>query len=217
MKHGKYLLIILAIFYLNDFANIFVKNSATWLSIDYTTRAAVIFIVFILIKKGILAADYFVLKRLPFGELLLYSIVLIISGVAIDQFVWRFFEGILPHTGLGNWPGINNVYIKWFDLTVGIALVAVSEELAFRGYMVSFLKEKGFKNYAIVLAGSLVFGFAHWSIGLHAVISATVWAIPPLLFVLKKKSIYPVIAAHFVTDIISFSGALSKVVEPLFK
>ena len=135
----------------------------------------------------------------------LWPLLLTVSGILIDQVGWRFLEEILPHTELASMPKIKNSFMNIFDLTFGVALVALSEEAVFRGYFFSALHHR-LSPRALVGLSAVLFGMIHWSQGLHAVVSTALWGILPMVCMVRTGSIIPGLIAHYSTDVVSLGG-----------
>jgi membrane protease YdiL (CAAX protease family) len=207
-EQDKRLLILAAlssIFLLNDFLFMRAGGYVEWLAIDYGSRLlAVGIVLYLLIKKVSVPAE-FGLVRIPFRAGLWWMLLLTLTGLLIDQVGWRFFEKILPNTQLASMPAIENPVIKIFDLTVGVALVAVSEEVVFRGYCYSSLRGR-MSARLLVPVSAILFGLIHWSSGLHAIISTALWGILPMVAMIRTGSIVPAVIAHYLTDLVSMGG-----------
>lgn len=205
MKKQYILIVLLLIYYLNDLVNIFVKNIELWILIDYfLVRGATLLIIVWIIKKEICDAKYFGLKRMGWANFLLWFVPLLLYGVAVDQYLWPFLEKYFISTKLGGWPGYTSNFIKWIDLIIGIGLTAVTEELVFRGFLVSYFKEKKYSMLEAVLLSSIIFGFAHWSLGVHAIITTTIWGLLPAYYFWRYGTIYPLIIVHYIVDFMAF-------------
>ncbi|MBW2062216.1 MAG: CPBP family intramembrane metalloprotease [Deltaproteobacteria bacterium] len=113
---------------------------------------------------------------------------------------------ILPQTQLGTWPKIENPVLDKIDLSLGLILVGLVEEIIFRGLCVRLLRKYFSSVWVVFFLSSLIFGLIHWSLGLHAIITTALWGILPLMVMWKTGSVIPSIVAHIVTNVISFSG-----------
>jgi membrane protease YdiL (CAAX protease family) len=117
-EDGKNRIYILALvllaspFYLNDFANMYVKNWRWWLFIDF--------------------------------------------GTIIDQNGYKLVEKLSGYSPLGGMPAITNPVWNWIDLTFGLFMVGIFEELIFRGYMHTFIRKNSFSAVTCIhsLAGT---------------------------------------------------------------
>lgn len=202
-------LVILAvlsfIFLLNDFLFLTAKSYGAWLLIDYGSRLLAVGIVLVLMQRKISSANEFGLTGISFRSGILWLLLLTTTGILIDQVGWRFLEQLLPHTQLASMPKIKNFFVNIIDLTLGVALVAVSEEVVFRGYCYSALHDR-MSSGVLVAISAVLFGMIHWSQGIHAVVSTALWGILPMVSMIRTKSILPAVIAHYVTDLVSLGG-----------
>jgi membrane protease YdiL (CAAX protease family) len=99
---------------------------------------------------------------------------------------------------------------KLVDLTIGIALVAVTEEVWFRSMALRVFRALKWPTWLIVIASALLFGLAHWSHGTGPVIANTVWGALLMLTLLRTGSLWPAMIAHFATDVVAFSGLIPE-------
>jgi len=199
------LAVLSSIFLLNDFLFLTAKSYGTWLLIDYGSRLLAVGIVFALVHRKISRSAEFGLTGIPFRSGLMWLLLLTATGLLIDQVGWRFLEQHLPHTQLASMPKIKNSFVNIFDLTFGVALVALSEEIVFRGYCYSALHDR-LSPPALVALSVVLFGMIHWSQGLHAIVSTALWGILPMVSMVRTRSILPAMIAHYITDLVSLGG-----------
>jgi membrane protease YdiL (CAAX protease family) len=191
------------IFVLNDFALIPVRSYAGWLAVDYLTRILAFAVIIYAVRKGACRWPDFGLKPMRAAPFIAWTAALTVACILIDQFGWKFFRSVLPPAALFDFPKADNGIVKIADLTAGLVLVSVSEEMIFRGLAASALSGK-FRPGAIVAVSCVIFGLIHWSSGLHAVVTTAIWGILPMVSVLRTGSIYPALVAHWATDFIYF-------------
>jgi uncharacterized protein len=67
----------------------------------------------------------------------------------------------LPYLGLFQTPLIKDHDLLIFDLTIGIALVALSEDLAFRQVIFAVLRRLSLNEEGVIFLSALFFGFVH--------------------------------------------------------
>lgn len=199
------LALLSSIFLLNDYLFMMARSISSWLVIDYGSRLLAVGIVLFLIRKKISRPAEFGLTGLPFRSGLRWMLLLTVTGVLIDQVGWRVLEQVLPGTQLAAMPKIQNPFMNYIDLTFGVALVAVSEELVFRGYCFSALQGRC-PSWVVVATSAVLFGMIHWSQGLHAIVSTALWGILPMVAMARTGSIFPSMIAHYITDLISLGG-----------
>jgi hypothetical protein len=224
-------------------------NSGLWLFVaDFIFRVLIVLMVFGSLRFVSLSDDA-VFKFLFVGRrntdqstrklrpLIWWAITATVGGVVIDQTVWPFLMYRLPATSLFNFASLNGP-MRFVDVTLGVALVAVSEEIVFRSLafwailaMVPSIRngrsdasndswsvfEIGQKGIVIVVvASSLVFGIIHWGNGVHAIVSASIWGILPMVALIRTGSIWPAVIAHYATDLVAFSGIVPPSYYQLF-
>lgn len=215
MQENKRYLWVLALlacpFYLNDFANIYVKDWRLWLLIDYTCVKffPLLIVLWLLCRKTMTLAE-FGLTRQPVLAFLAVFCGATLIGTAIDQNAYQLIAELPGYRALGGMPEITSPVWNWIDLTLGLLAVGFFEELIFRGYLHTVLS-RYFQNSAVIVAiSSLVFGLIHWSLGLHAVlITATISAVF-MLFYLRTRSLPAIMLAHFALNFIDFAGVIPK-------
>jgi membrane protease YdiL (CAAX protease family) len=208
-KRLSILIVLSSIFLLNDFLFMSAKTYVSWLGIDYGSRFLAIGIVVYLIKKKSAVPAEFGLARIPFRAGLRWALLLTVTGIFIDQVVWRFFEHLLPGTQLASMPRIKNPIVNIVDLTFGILLVAVSEEIVFRGYCFTALRDR-MGTKLLISTSAVLFGLIHWSTGQHAIITTALWGVMPMVAMIRTGSVVPGVVAHYITDLVSLGGFIPE-------
>ena len=199
------LAVLSSIFLLNDLLFLKATGYGTWLLIDYGSRLLALGIVFALVRRKTSRPDEFGLTGIPFRPGLRWLLLLTAAGLLIDQVGLRFLEQLLPGTQLASMPKITNAAVNVFDLTFGLALVALSEEAIFRGYCYSALHDR-LSFGALMALSAVLFGMIHWSQGLPAVVSTALWGMLPMVSMARTRSIIPAVIAHYITNLVSLGG-----------
>lgn len=206
---ARLLLLLIAPFLLNDFANIYIDNYIAWLIIDFLlVKILPLFLIASALNRAIFSRSDLGLNSLPWNRLLGYSLVAAFVGVIIDQMGWRFLEHVLPLTQLGNIPYIDNPFLRYFDIIVGLAIVGFLEEVIFRAISLNVIAEYVQSRFAVYAISSLLFGLIHWSLGLHAIINTAFFGLAFCYFRAKMGSVWPLIIAHYLVDVLAFSGLI---------
>ena len=127
-------------FLLNDFANIFVRDYRVWLAIDYLwVKALPLAVILYFLRVRRISYSDLGVQRLRFGRFITWTFTMTVLGIVLDQFGSRFFASLLPDTRLGGMPPITNPLVDQIDLYLGLALVALVEEVIFRGVYFTLL------------------------------------------------------------------------------
>ena len=199
-------------FLLNDFANIFLTDYRAWLMIDYVfVKAFPLGVIFYLLRTKRISYSDLGAKPVRPGPFIVWTLATTVSGIVLDQFGSRFFAKLLPDTKLGEMPPITNPLINQIDLHFGLALVAVVEEVIFRGMYFTVLSRYLRSVVQVFTISALAFGLIHWSLGLGAIVHTAIIGTVFMVCVWKTRSVLPTIIAHFCVDYVAFSGVLNKV------
>ncbi|WP_415714933.1 CPBP family intramembrane glutamic endopeptidase [Maridesulfovibrio sp.] len=212
MINNKIAILILAAlpFYLNDFNNIFIKHERLWLAIDYGAKILPLAFLFYLLKKEILSRADLGLVTLPFKQLILWTIGITALGLCLDEPGFALWSKLLPAMRLGSIPIGTDSPLYTLDMTIGLALVAISEEIIFRGLAFTALRKRKQSIPKIFLISAIIFGLIHWSQGPTAIIATAITGSGLMVCMYCTGSIYPTIIAHYVINYLSFSGLACK-------
>lgn len=201
------ILIIAALpFYLNDFSNIFVKHELLWLGIDYSLKIIPLAFLFYLLKTGDLTKNDLGLITLSPPRFIGWTIGITTLGLCLDEPGFTLWNKLLPSLKLGSVPIGADSPLYTLDMTVGLTLVAIAEEVIFRALAFSALRGKGLSIPKTFLISALIFGLIHWSQGPTAIVATSITGSALMLCMWRTGSIYPTIIAHYVINYLSFSG-----------
>ena len=208
-------IIILALltipFYLNDFSSIFVKDWRIWLLIDYVgVKVFPLLVVMWLLTRKMMAPVDFGLTKQSISSFVVLFVVVTMFGIVVDQNGYLILDSFPGYAPLGSMPTISSHTWNWVDLTLGLLLVGIVEELVFRGYMYTFLFRLTQDRFKIVVISSVLFGLIHWSLGLHGVIVTSIIGAIFMYAYMRTLMLPPIMLAHFAVNFLDFSGVLPK-------
>ena len=209
------LFLMTALFYLNDLSNIFIDDWRLWLPIDYlATKLFPLLLTIWLIRTGKIRSEQLGLTPQPLVSFVVVFLVGTLAGTLILE-NGQLLIGSLPgYHRLGSIPAIESVPWKWIDLTAGLLLVGVCEELVFRGYLFAALSRYITNRLALVAISAMLFGLIHWSQGFHQVfITGAIGAVFMTLY-LASTSLPAVMLAHFAVNFIHYADFIP---EALFR
>jgi CAAX protease family protein len=178
------------------------EQAAGWLLWDYAGRIAAL-AVLAAAPSARLAAFQTGERRVSLSEIGLW-IVGILLLQRLSQWPRRLVNAAYPATILGHYPHATG-WLNEFDLVLGLALVAVSEEIIFRQYLSRALKPFLGDGILAVLATSILFGAYHWWVGLGNVLDATVSGALFMLMLRRCGVLWPVCLAHYLMDLVAFA------------
>lgn len=197
-------LLLLAPFFLNDFAFIQARSAEEWLLADYASRVFALVLICSMPSFRTYAREAF--PGLPgragapaesAGILIFATIVCFLVFLLSERYLRDPLAAAYPDLILFQFPTITADWLRLFDLTVGLALVAISEELTFRAVLKRVIERWTAKPFAVVIVSSVLFGLIHWSAGPGTVLAATVDGAVFMTVFLMTRSIVPTIAAHY--------------------
>lgn len=198
------LALVVAPFFLNDFAFIAAGTVVQWLVADYGSKFVALGIIFFVPRLRLAVLETLPIKR-SVGEGVL--LVCLCTAILIFADKWHSgLTGVYPEQFiLFRYPKIEPAALYWFDLTVGLALTAVSEEFVFRGVLGAVMKRYTSNTVLIVLVPSLIFALIHWGSGLGLMAFAFFAGIALMALFLRTGSVLPGIAAHYLINLADFA------------
>lgn len=191
--------------YLNDLFYIYMPLDAIgWIIVDYGSRLLVFGALIVFVAKGLIGRNDLALSWLPLDSLIGWTLLLSAVGIAIDHYTSSALRMLFHNSALASYPDFSKLgAFKPIDLTLGLFMTALSEELLFRGLLLTLLQRTLSPMSAIVIS-TLLFGLIHWCYGPSSILSAALWGLLPALIVIRTHSLWPAIIAHYLTDLVDF-------------
>ena len=211
-------LILLCVpFYLNDFSNIYVPDWRVWILIDYTSVKFLPFVVvlWLIITKRMRPIEFGLILQpaISFTTVFLIGTLVVTFIVQNGYLILNWFPG---YPRLGEMPEIKSPFWLWMDLTIGLLMVGIFEELVFRGYLYTFITRFTRRPWMIIGVSAIAFGFIHWSGGLHMVMLTGAAGAVFMLLYLQTRSLPAIMLAHFAVDFIVTANVIPKSIFRLF-
>lgn len=198
-------LILLAPFLLNDFAFIALKGGWSVYAVDYAVRILALAVILLWpAGRAIAFEEYPARQRTALA--ILTVIGLTIAGRLLIYLVEAPFAAWAGWTVLFQFPRIQSPAFYWLDLTFGLALVALSEELIFRKFALSWLRSAGRPDWQIVIISAVLFALVHWSKGLGNISIAFLLGLLYMAAYLKLKRLWPLVYAHWTINFLIFAS-----------
>lgn len=182
-----------------------------WLAWDYGARFVVLIGVALAYRSRLIEPLY---RRAPAHLAIQYFLLVLVAVLFLQWIVYWLYAPYLRYLEWFQPPYIRNTALAIFDLTAGILLVAVSEELAFRRLLFALLQRLGLGVHAIVLVSATVFGLVHLTSGLADTLNAFLAGMLLGYLFHATGRIGLCIAVHYVDDLTVYwwratiSGAL---------
>lgn len=211
--HVWVFVVLAAPFYLNDFASIYIKDWRWWLAIDYV--AVKLFplavIAWLVARRRMTLADFGLVSQ-PAAAFLATLLLAALIGTLIDQNAYTLLTGAPGYAPLGGMPEIRNGAWNRFDLSIGLLLVGLLEELVFRAYAYTVIRRYTASPAAIIAISAIAFGLIHWSLGSNSVLITAAIGAVFMAFYLRTRSVAALALAHFIVNFIDFAGVIPKTV-----
>jgi CAAX protease family protein len=103
-------------------------------------------------------------------------------------------------------PFIPNPFLRTFDLTLGLLLVAVSEEYVFRGLLMALLERLRLNTPMVIVTSAMVFALIHLTSGLDVTLNAFLAGLLYGVAYWQTRRLSVCIVSHYLTDLYVFSG-----------
>lgn len=202
---GAFFVVLLSPFLVNDLANIFVTDFASWAALDYLSRGLPLAAAAWALRTGRLSrADVGLAMpgwRAFWGHTLVLTLFAALMMTRGEELVAR----LLPDAALGGYPIEEGTPLYFFDLFFGLIIVAVSEEVLSRGLACTVLTDLfGRRAFPVFAVSAALFALLHWSGGPRSLATAFVFGLVFMATPWKTGSVLPPIIAHYAADLIAF-------------
>ena len=179
------------------------SDPAAWIFWDYAGRLGALAILSA-IPSARTAAFRWRRLRIAGWEAALWIVGIVLIDHYLCGWIRRTVNSALPATVLGVYPEPHG-WLHVVDAVFGLALVAYSEEIVFRRCARQLFQIYLKDSRALVLVTSLLFGAYHWWTGVGNIIEAVLMGILLMSFYQRSRAIWPVVLAHYLTDIVDFA------------
>lgn len=195
-----YFLFFLLFVFFYDFVYFKTQTYGQWLAADYTLRIVIISMILGVGAFRNLSVGWLNVPA-RFTHWTVIPLFLAILIIAIYYLLERPLSIAFPETVLFTPPQPSSSILHVLDLSLGLILVAISEELMFRVlipvFLLRYIKSKTF----IFILSSLLFGLAHWAHGAGSVLAGFITGMVWLALVQRTKSVLPSIVSHYAANL----------------
>jgi membrane protease YdiL (CAAX protease family) len=199
-----WILLAVGAFIVNDLALLPPRSYGQWLVLDYGFRVLVL--ILILAPPSVRQMTTMRLDRkTTFIETVIKTAAIQVPVIILALLAARFLGELWPESKLAVLPQVGARYLYWWDLTAGLVLVAISEELVFRKLLWRTLTSRGWSRIWVVLASSAVFALAHWSYGIGAAVGAFLVGVLLMLLYRSTGILTPCVLVHYLTNLFLFT------------
>ncbi len=182
-------------------------TAAGWIVCDYAGRIGAL-----LVLAAIPAARAIAFQRQPlrvsWGEVLLWMAALVLIDPFFSRWLVPLVNSWISHTRIGHYVAPSG-WLNLLDLSFGLALVAVHEEIVFRRCARAVLSLWWGDGAVMVMVSSLLFAAYHWTTGLGNIVAVFFFGLYAMLFYKRVGALWPMMVAHFLVDLVDFSGVIN--------
>lgn len=204
MKKSTILIFAYLPYFLNDFSNIFVTGYPLWVGLDYAARLFVLGFLFVMVRRSDLTLADLGMVRLPVTDCILWTVGTLAAAMAYLSLSEFVLAPYFPKGAFGGVPVDVNSPLFLFDLTAGLILVAISEEVVCRGLTISVLRSR-LSTPMLYVVSALVFSAMHWSLSTHTLVDAFVYGLIFVPATLATRTIWPAAIAHFFVNFVLYT------------
>ena len=197
-------LILAAPFFLNDIGFIVLDGGYGVYLVDYGTRSLVLVSCILWPTSRALAAERLSKQQWGTALAVLCAAAIPVLGRLSYHLVEVPFVDFTDLRGLFTFPPISDPALYWFDLTAGLLLVALSEELVFRKLALRWLEEAGRTPTQIVVISALFFSLMHWGSGPGRLLHTFIVGVVYMAVYLRLRQLWPLVLGHWIQNFAAF-------------
>lgn len=192
-----------AVMVVSQLARLGQTTPAAWLVCDYAGRLGTLAVLWFGPAARAMA---FTPQRLNIGlvQAIAWAIGLASLYTIIDSPLRGFIDATVPGTTIGSYLASHG-WLHAVDVTFGLALVAFQEEIYFRRCARAVVRNWLGDGFGMIIATSLLFAAYHWWTGLGNMVTAGLFGIGAMWLYRRAGSIWPVMLAHYLADLIVFA------------
>lgn len=197
---GVAFLLLTLPFFLNDIGFIVATSAGEWIAVDYSSKLVVVVAIaaFAVLRSAALEG-----ARLPTQLWLTGAMTAAVTLALIALFFgidrWELDAG----TVLQSFFPLERAWLIVFDLTAGLALTAVAEELVFRRLFLDAFATR-WSVSSLYVVSSVAFAAIHWSNGVGTIGGAFLAGIALMWLTRRSGTVLPAIIAHYAVNLVLF-------------
>lgn len=197
---GAAFVILTLPFFVNDVGFILARSAGAWISVDYASKLAVLAAIaaFAVLRRRALEG-----ARLPDDLATIGVATIFVTAIVVALFLAIDRFGLDSGTVLQSFFPLERPWLIVFDLTVGLALTALAEELVFRRLFLDAFAKR-WSPPALYLVSSTLFAAIHWSNGVGTIGGAFIAGVMLMWLTRRSGTVLPAIVAHFAINLVLF-------------
>jgi membrane protease YdiL (CAAX protease family) len=203
-------LVIIGPYFFNKLIYIYFPGYLVFVTTDYACRIFSLAFLHLLLRKKSTSLPIPWRLALPSTKELLTALIgtlILIGANVVGMTLIRYLNahGWL----LTRFPLPTNSVLQYFDSSIGMVLVGVSEEAVFRFYLMNLLLLRGMSSSMAIIVSALIFGGIHWSYGAGAMVFSTFAGLVLSMIFMAARSLTAPILVHAAYDTFFFAGGIA--------
>lgn len=203
-------LIVVGPYYFNKLIYIYFPGYPVFVATDYACRAFSLAFLYLLLRSQPTSLPMPWRLAVPSTKELLIALIGAITLIGSNVVGATFIQYLNAHVWrVTSYPLPTNSVLQYFDGTVGMIFVGLSEEAVFRFYLINLLLLRGMSRTSAIVVSTFIFAGIHWSYGAGAVVFAMLAGLVlSLIFTSTRNLIAPIIT-HASFDAVYFAGGIA--------
>jgi len=168
-------LIIVGPYYFNKLIYLyFFPSYPLFVATDYACRTFSLAFLYLLLRSEPTSLPIAWRLAVTSTKELLIALIGAITLIGSNVVGTTFIQYLNAHSRrVTRFPLPTNSVLQYFDGTVGMVFVGLSEEAVFRFYLINLLLLRGMSRARAIIVSTLIFAGIHWSYGAGAMVFAT--------------------------------------------
>jgi membrane protease YdiL (CAAX protease family) len=201
---------IICPFFLNKLIYLFFPSYPVFVATDYACRVFGLTFLYLLVRGDLISLPIPWRLAAPSAKELLMSLIGTIILIGSNVIGTTFIRYLNAHSWrLTKFPSPTNSTLQYFDGTVGMVFVGLSEEAIFRFYLINLLLLRGVSPAWTVIVSTVIFGGIHWSYGAGAVLFAMLAGLIFSWIFMSARNLIAPIVTHAAFDAFYFAGGVA--------
>jgi membrane protease YdiL (CAAX protease family) len=203
-------LVIVGPYFFNKLIYIKFPGYPVFVVTDYACRIFSLALLYLLLRNERTSLPIPWRLAMPSKKELLTALIGIAILITVSIVGATFLQYLNAHSWtLTKFPLPTNSIVHFFDSTIGMVFVGLSEEVVFRFYLINLLLLRGMSPALAIIVSTLIFGGIHWSYGAGAVAFATLAGLVLSLIFLSTRNLIVPIITHAAFDAFYFAGGVA--------
>ena len=196
---------IFAPFYLNDLLLESTSSAFSWVAMDAAVRIFVVGFAVAIPSIRMILKQW--LKAPPRSSWGWYFIITCVALLGFDALVTFPLVEAFPdwYWQVGGFPGYDTYTLRILDVTFGLMLVAVSEEVVWRGVFRHLYERYSCNRVGLIVMSAFLFALIHWGRGPVGMLMPFVSGVILMVIFLRTGSLLPGMAVHYTVNLFYYA------------